>query len=398
MSRFKGLLLAVIGVGCYAGTSCGGGSSPKSNSTITPPTSGQNVVAISVNAGPAGAYANGAFVSVTVCVPSTSNCQTIPDILVDTGSSGLRIVSSALTISLPQQSASSGPVAECLPFISGYTWGPVQTADIQLGGEKASGLAVQVINENTFPVPSSCSSNGSAMDTVDTLGANGLLGIGLAPTDCPECSQSGSSNPGLYYACPSSGCTVISEPAAQQVANPVTLFTADNNGVILELPSVTAPEATLSGSLVFGIGTESNNSLGSATVYTTDDFGNFITTYKGQAYSSSFIDSGSNGYFFLDSATTGIPDCSNAGGFYCPSSTDNLSATNQGTNGSSGSVNFSVANADSLFSVQSDTVFGTLGGPGMDFDWGLPFFYGRNVFVAIAGKSTSGGTGPYWAY
>jgi hypothetical protein len=130
-----------------------------------------------------------------------------------------------------------------------------------------------------------------------------------------------------------------------------------------------------------------------------DQFGNITTNYKGQAYSQSFLDSGSNGYFFLDSSTSGIPDCSaGANGFYCPTSTDNLSATNSGANGATGTVNFTVANALSLF-TQNDSVFGDLGGPGMNaFDWGLPFFYGRNVFTAIEGKSTPGGTGPYWAY
>ena len=33
-----------------------------------------------------------------------------------------------------------------------------------------------------------------------------------------------------------------------------------------------------------------------------------------------------------------------------------------------------------------------------DFDWGLPFFFGRPTFIAIEGQSTTGGTGPYWAY
>ncbi|MEO5671342.1 MAG: DUF3443 family protein, partial [Ramlibacter sp.] len=32
------------------------------------------------------------------------------------------------------------------------------------------------------------------------------------------------------------------------------------------------------------------------------------------------------------------------------------------------------------------------------FDWGLPFFFGRNVFVAFTGASTPRGIGPYWAY
>jgi len=32
------------------------------------------------------------------------------------------------------------------------------------------------------------------------------------------------------------------------------------------------------------------------------------------------------------------------------------------------------------------------------FDWGLPFFYGRNVYAAIEQQSTPGGVGPYFAY
>jgi Protein of unknown function (DUF3443) len=372
------------------------GCSHKNNSITT---TGQNVAAISVNSGPNGNSADAALVSVTVCVPSSSNCQTVPNILVDTGSAGLRILSSALTISLTQQTGASGPVAECLPFISGFTWGPVQTADIQIAGEKASGVPVQVISEAVFPVPSGCRNNGTPMDTAQALGANGLLGVGLAAPDCGSaCTQTGNANPGLYYACPSSGCAVTTEAVAQQVQNPVTMFATDNNGVIVELPAVNSPMASLSGSLVFGIGTQSNNSLNGATVYTVDSFGNFTTTYKGQSYSNSFIDSGSNGYFFLDSSITGIPDCTTAIGFYCPTSTQNLSATNQGTNGASGTVNFSVANAETLFGNTSDSVFNDLGGPGQDFDWGLPFFFGRNVYVAIEGASTPGGTGPYWAY
>jgi hypothetical protein len=44
-------------------------------------------------------------------------------------------------------------------------------------------------------------------------------------------------------------------------------------------------------------------------------------------------------------------------------------------------------------------VFNDLGGnaAGM-FDWGLPFFLGRDVYVGIEGKSSGVGTGPYWAY
>jgi hypothetical protein len=32
------------------------------------------------------------------------------------------------------------------------------------------------------------------------------------------------------------------------------------------------------------------------------------------------------------------------------------------------------------------------------FDWGLPFYFGRNVFTAIEGQSTSAGAGPFVAF
>jgi hypothetical protein len=394
-----------VGMACALSTGCGGSSSHTnvaSNPTNTIAPSGNNVAPISVNSGPAGNYVDGAFVSVTVCVPGTSTCQTISDVLVDTGSTGLRLLSSALTISLVQQNSSGGsPVAECLPFLNTYTWGPVQSADVQIAGEKASAVPVQVLSDTDFTVPAGCLNLGlTSADTLPTLGANGILGVGLFAQDCGSaCAQTGATNPGLYYECPSSGCKVTAEGLTQQVQNPIALFASDNNGVIIELPAASAPAATLTGSLVFGIGTQSNNALGTATVYTPDANGNLTTTYKGASYNTSFIDSGSNGFFFLDSTITGLTACGSAEpGFYCPSSTANISATNQGSNGASGPVSFSVADAATLFS-QNDSVFSDLGGPapGM-FDFGLPFFFGRNVFTAIEGKSTSGGAGPYWAY
>jgi len=424
MTIFNKVLIAATGVVCAFSVACGGGSSPaKTNSIVQ---TGQNVAPIVVNAGPAASlsgsqafsYVNGAFASVTVCVPGTSTCQTIDGVLVDTGSFGLRLVSSpVLTIALPQQKAPNGDaVAECLTFLGSYTWGPVQTADVQIAGEKASAVPIQVLSDTAFTVPSGCSSSGfQSADTVENLGANGILGIGNAAQDCPACDpSSGVTNPDLYYACASTtSCTPTTELLSQQVVNPVALFPTDNNGVIVELPSVSGSEATVSGSLVFGIGTQSNNGLGSATVYTIDRNSlSFTTKYNGASYQGSFIDSGSNGYFFLDSGTAGLPNCTDSTGtptgFYCPTSPQTFSATNEGTNGTIGAVSFSIANADTLFVSSSDTAFSQLGGPsimGMPsssnpdfFDWGLPFFYGRNVYVSIEGTTAPGGTTPYWAY
>jgi|HubBroStandDraft_1064217.scaffolds.fasta_scaffold00519_7 hypothetical protein len=401
MKELRAFLIFSVSVACAFSVGCGGGSSSKTD-VIT--TSGANVAPITVNTGPSDSpylYANGAFTSVTVCVPGTSTCQTIDEVLVDTGSFGLRIISSpVLTLSLPQENASDGnPMVECLQFLMSYTWGPVQTADIQIAGEKASAVPIQVLSDSDYQVPSSCSSpsGDNSADTVASLGANGILGVGQLPQDCGA-NATCPAGANQYYSCASATatCAAVAATVAQQVQNPVSLFATDNNGVIVELPAVSGAEATVSGSLVFGIGTESNNSLGSATVYDADpNTLNFSTNFNGTDYTdAAFIDSGSNGYFFPDSSITSCGD------FYCPASTVSLSATTQGFTTGSGSVGFSIANADNLFnSYPNDAAYSDLGGPASGyFDWGLPFFYGQNVFVAIEGASTPGGTGPYWAY
>jgi Protein of unknown function (DUF3443) len=395
---FTALLAALITT-----VGCGGSSHSGSSGSSSTSGSGQNVQPITVDSGPLNNYVNGVFTNVTVCIPGSSNCQTIDHVLVDTGSMGLRLLSSVVTLSLPQENATNAALAECAQFSDGITWGSVRMADVKLAGEQASNIPIQLIGDPAFPnVPASCSSNGAPEDTLQKLLAKGILGVGLFRQDCgPGCVPGTTSNPGVYYACPSSGCVVTVADLTQQVQNPVWMFSSDNNGVLIELPSVPPAGApTLSGSMIFGIGTQSNNSLGGATVFALNSNADITTVFKGKSYSKSFIDSGSNGHFFLDSTTTGIPLCASPNnGFYCPTATQNLSATQQGSNGASNTVSFSIANADSLFSNSADFVFPELGGPNANtFDWGLPFFYGRNVFTAIEQQNTPAGPGPYWAY
>jgi hypothetical protein len=377
-----------------------GGSMPGNNVVATP---SQNVQAITVNAGPTNDYVNGIFTSVTVCVPGTSSCQTIDGVLVDTGSTGLRILSSVLSLTLPPQMANGNPVAECNQFQDGFTWGTVQVADVTLAGERAPAVPIQVIGSPGFAtIPDSCtSSGGPSENTLDTLGANGVLGVGLFRQDCGiGCAVGGVSNPGFYYACSASGCQPTIEGLAQQLQNPVWLFAHDNNGVIVELPAVSPLGATsVSGSLVFGIGTQANNSLGSSAVFTVDGQGTFTTVYKGQSYGGSFLDTGSNGIYFLDSGTTGLPLCPDTSDFYCPATPQALSAVHLGVNGTTNTLAFGVANADVFFGSTLFSAFSMLSGPNSgSFDWGVPFFYGRNVFTAVESQGTPGGLGPYWAY
>jgi len=397
--------------GCSGGG--GGGSAPASSpdsSSSTPSTNtgnpAPNVLAISVEPGPAN-IVNLVFAAVTVCPPGNgSDCQTIDHVLIDTGSTGLRVMSSVLSpvLSLPQQTDANGnPIVACAQFADGFSWGPVKVADVRIAGEQAAQLPIQVIGDPAFSsIPKNCSSTGPSKNTVQTFGANGVLGVGAFRQDCGSaCVQS--SNAGVYYACPSSGCQPVVRSSAEQLQNPVSMFAGNNNGVIIELPAVpSAGAARVDGSLIFGIGTQANNGLGTASVFSLNpSTGTFTTLYKNRTFGSSFIDSGSNALFFQDA---GIPVCSSVTtlGFYCPASTQSLSATIQGTNGTNTSVNFTVANANSLLANNPGfTAFSNLAAPSSlvrGFDWGLPFFFGRNVFVAIEGAITPGGPGPYVAF
>ncbi|MGD0097807.1 MAG: DUF3443 family protein [Terracidiphilus sp.] len=431
------LSLAMTTAGLLFVVGCGSNSTNSSTGSGGT-TTGSNTMAISVNGGPTAnqmngfIYENAAFASATICVPgSTSNCVTVDNLLVDTGSTGLRVLQSALTsLNLPTIDAANGsPAFDCVSFVDGsFLWGPVQQADVTLGGEVASSLPVHVISASNN-VPSSCS-NGSSLNenTQSSLGANGILGVGVEPTDCfyqgaSVCDPGfGLSNPPApaYYTCSGNPCIPAFITVAKQVANPVALFPVDNNGVIVELPAVSGSAATLSGSLVFGIGTQSNNRLpSSATIFqlTCDDF---TTVFDNQTYGitnpatcvgpGSFIDSGSNGLFFPNA--TNIPACSSntpAGdlsSFYCPSSTQSLSAKLEGAAGTSKSADFSVQNAETLFTssgTESDAALSGLAGlnpSGVGFDWGLPFFYGINLYTSIDGQKTPSGApaSPWWAY
>jgi hypothetical protein len=390
--------LAVSLGGCGGG---GGGGSSGSGSTPAP----QNIQPISVDAGPAG-IANIVFVTVSVCAPgSTTNCQTIDHVQVDTGSTGLRLLSSVLspTLALPQQVTANGnPLAECVQFVDGFSWGSVKLADLSVAGEQASSLRVQVIGDPAFPsIPVSCSSSGPPENTVQTFGANGLIGISQFLQDCGSaCAEQAIG--GAYYTCPASGCVPTALSVAEQLQNPVAEFSVDNNGTIIELGAVPpAGAVSAAGSIIFGIGTQANNALGSAKVLMTDpDTGFIATSFNGQTYTTSYIDSGSTLYFIGESL---YPVCTGtAAGFYCPATTQSLSATLLGINGASSAASFSIGNADQLFSANpSFYAFDDLAAPGGDptvFAWGSPFFYGRHVYTALETKPTPGGTGPYVAF
>jgi hypothetical protein len=310
-----------------------------------------------------------------------------------------------LTLTLPVQTAPDGhSLLECTVFADGYSWGPVELADLQIGGESAASLPIQVIGDSRFTsVPSDCSAAGpTAEDTVATFGANGILGIGVFAQDCgPACVTT--ANPQYYYSCAATACQATTVPLASQVPNPVTWLATDNNGTIIDLPSVAAQGAlSITGSLIFGIDTQSNNASGSETVLTVDPNYGFLTAlFNGQTLSQSFVDSGSNGNYFNDSTLTQCSE-SDLSTFYCPVNSQSLTTTLRGANGMTAVVNFIAGNAQVM--LTNNTAFAVLpelaGTNSMSgsFDFGLPFFYGRRVATALESQTTSAGSGPYIAF
>ncbi len=456
--RLLGLIASLIVL-----AACGGAHSTSSTST-TASSSSADTVTVNVYLGPTGNYDNGIFTSVTVCAPgSTTSCTTIPNVLVDTGSVGLRVLgSNAQGISASQvgnlglkqvtDPSSGEPEYECVEYGDlSYTWGPVEMATVTVGGETSSnlpgvaantGIPIQVIttaappqtiqygastaNNPCLTVPGSNDesfSGGPDADTVSTLGANGILGIGNFPQDCVLATTNYCSDEvtGMYMGYDAStGAGIVdgTTPEGDQVWNFVSALPADNNGTQISLPSVAANgAATASGTLTFGISTESNNGISSHAIYELDEDGNFATaSYNSITYTSSnsggtFIDSGSNALYVSDAGTLGTTDCTSSdfAGFYCPTSTLNLLPLGlAGYNSTSTSVSLVIANTESLVGT-GNAAFDDLGGPSCissstspcspatDYwDLGLPFFFGRPLYVGIS-EGTASPNG-YWAF
>jgi hypothetical protein len=298
----------------------------------------------------------------------------------------------------------------------------VRLADFAIVGEKVAKMPFQVIGDaGTFAtVPASCSSGGgTAIQTVQDFGANGILGVGTTTTDCGSyCTVAGGSSAAIYYDCPSTGCGAIVARAAsaaapfEQLPNPVAAFPADNNGTILTLPSVAQPGvATLTGTVMFGIGTQADNALSASSVLpvTTSASrlgpGVLTATYNGVQLTESFLDSGSNDYYFIDSSLTPCTD-QDLIAFYCPTSPLLLSPVLTATDGTTASGAFTLysplnvaatANVAPGLGVNPTLVTPPL--PFADsFDFGVPFFFGRKVYTAIEGRSAGGTAGPYFAF
>lgn len=403
MTSSSRALLAALAAGAAA---CGSHASPAAFKVVA----GDNVVAISVNGACGGVpYVNEPCASVKVCAPgSTTSCQIIGGLLVDTGSFGLRLfkeaLSPALLPALPAVAApGGGALAECVQYADlSSDWGPVVKADVVLGNEPAVGVPIQVIDASyAGTTPSACANAEPGPTPQVPTAFNGILGVGVFVEDCGAPCPLPTSTGG-YYAVSGATVTGVSVDPTLQVQNPVGLLPLDGNGVIIQLPGVPRTGArSVDGWMVLGIGTRPNNRPVSARAIPLDGVGDFTTTLAGQAMKGSFADTGSNGLFFAPPSAIAQCTSPTSAGWYCPPTPVSFSATNAGAFGPNQlPASFEIDSIDQL-TAGTNAVFANIGGTavqGGGFDWGLPFFLGRTVYLGIAGRATGFGAGPTLAY
>ncbi len=426
-----GLLCALLAL-----TSCGGGGGGSGTGNAAQTT------AIVIDGGPAGAI-NAPFVSVTVCTPGTAACQTIDHVLLDTGSTGLRLMASVLggNLALPTETDGSGnPLRECYAYVTSYIWGSMVAADVSIAGQKQANLPVHLIGDAAAGAPAAqCTSAANAdfasfinqvnatstlTDTVATFGANGILGVSPAGAqDCGTYCAPGTSAPAsflanFYYSCPTSTtCTPSTAPLSGQASNPIALLNGGQvNGIAISLPAIADPgTTTASGTLTLGVSTNSGNTPpGTAKFYGLDPYASFATQFNGTNYLG-VVDSGTALYLFTDGS---IPSCAVGGSIelYCPAATLSLSATLRETTiayharGTIGTVGFSIQNYANV--PNGDAVAPDVGTPcGLYlngtcytatnaaqalpyFIWGLPFYLGRSVYFVYPGATAGSVQGP----
>lgn len=411
--RFAATLLLLLVTTWLA--ACGGGGSPyeqfirglKDASDDT--SSATNTLSVTVDGGPAeltnaGTPAlNTLYASVKICTPgSSSDCQTIDHVRVDTASAGLRVLATVLTndanVVAVDETASGLPLRECMRFADGVAWGSVVLADVTIGERTLSSLRLQLIGDaDAGAPPADCA--GTNVGTVSGLRANGVLGLGPFLRDCGSDCVAGRITGGHYYSCGGGACTVQPVGALQQLPNPVSVMSADSNGIMVQLPAVaSAGAATASGTLFFGVGTQDNNALGDARLHTLNSFGSLSTTFSGVTLGASIVDSAATGYF---QDVAALAPCARDANLDCPSDPVERQATLTGLDGAASQVSFTVDDAQAILDGGFAAASGFGGrnagrsiGSGGAFTWGLPFFYGRSVYVLIENGAAANTIGP----
>ena len=173
-----------------------------------------------------------------MCVPGTTTCQTIDHVQVDTGSFGLRLLASQLTLSLPVIPRRAAPRSSNAPLSSMAIVGVPWRGWMSDFRRVRLSVPVHLIGDNRFPastVPSDCSGSvrpgrrhGGSIRRQRPLGRrSNRQDCGSACVNAHADTRPTIPVPARLY-----GHHV---QLASQVQNPVTMFATDNNGTIIDL-------------------------------------------------------------------------------------------------------------------------------------------------------------------
>lgn len=400
---------------------------------------GQNVLPVTL--GMLGQTPNTPSVSVTICADAAkTNCVTINNILLDTGSTGLRVLASAmgsaLENSLPHVQVAGADLAECYGYAdSTYYWGPMKMAYVTLGSESTSVAVPIQVADYSFgdskvftsgsgtgacyqSLASTDSANGMSAPTQlgdASVSGNGILGVNFLVQDCgADCVSR--SDLGLYFTCTGSTCNPSAAALSQQASNPIGAMPYDNNGIYLNFPAPTNGAGTdVTGNYAFlGIGTQANNTPGSSVVSMyadpslSDKCGSLMTSdWEGQSVCS-FLDSGTSILSFPNFTNNPLPTDSQ--GYYTPSLLTTVTVRNYSSTCVTNQTNMSVENIDTI--SQSYDILQYIGieagqndGEAGDVTYGFPFFLGQSIYVGLEGTSSplcpqsdANCNGWYWGY
>lgn len=322
-------------------------------------------------------------VSLVVCLPGNASlCRRIDHILLDTGSSGLRIFRNVLPFDPPPLSWEGRSVYECLPFGTANLWGQLGAIDVRLGREPfLRSLPVQIMGRNPVRslqhiLPPTCAQKVPDRPEETFAGFNGILGIAPQRYDF-----------GFDYLCEKSHCSLWAPSVPFQVPNPVMLLPEDNNGVVLSFPRTPSNgNGPISGELRFGIWTQADNRIPSAsTTYFLDGTGS-LRALSGLSRIPVRIDSGTN-FSLMPSSYWRFPSCPQPiSSFACPPEPTVFPLLIQGDSGPSmGLVALSVRDARVILEKNSSVLPGILykgkDSPFPMIELGLPFFLGRTIYV-----------------
>ena len=180
---------------------------------------------------------NMGFVDVTVC-NAARQCRTVPDVLVDTGSSGLRLFRGALDgLQLDAvRDAEGRMLANASTFGLGGLWGTLHLAQVGLGKVTTSGAIPIQLYDHPWPLER-LPAEYRKVDARSSFVAmsNGILGIS------PRRSHAYG-----YYAFSAAGGDAsdsdwvpVAVDATRELANPIGHFPAPyDNGSVIKMPKV----------------------------------------------------------------------------------------------------------------------------------------------------------------